>query len=366
LTDESKNMTRVKRGSQLLICVILVAIAGWYQLLKPNKVEPGESDYSTLGLLASPASITVEQTGRGGPAQAEFTLKNSGKRSIRIVSVDTSCGCSVAQPLETQSMTPRAAQSLVILGEAPTFGTRNVSIDIKATDSLDPSQEQTVQLQMKLIGKSLSASRVFDLPTMIELYTDSPKRMIRRFEIRTIEESEARTWIKSVTCDLPQINAKIVSIDSSPRPNNAVQRTYTCEVSYAGPSDPIEIAAGTIHLINDANLMVESASVRIIVRHRIPWQAFPAVLKLNATEGESCLVTLQANDEAAIESLRRIEIATVPDGVKLDWLPSDETQIRRLLVTIPAGLTFEQPLIIRLIDPESLNQIGIPLIRREV
>lgn len=358
---------RFKWALGIALIAAATAVMGSWVFDRDNDVPNAEfATASTLGIVASPQNFIVERPDQGGSSQVEFTLKNVGKQTVLVESVSTSCGCSVAQPMADQTIRPGQMQSLFISAEPPLFNTRDVHVSVHLVDAADSSREELIQLQMKLVGKPLPSSRVYNLPPVVELTSTSPGDLIRRFQFNTIEEERSQ-WITGLSSTSDQISAEILSCESVPRATG-FQRTYHCRLTARVPESIHDIVAGGIRLASGNDIITEVSALRVIARRRVAWEAFPSVLKspsTNAVEAVSQTVTVPAIDVEDVESLSRLEISDVPDGAVVKWLPSEEPRLRKLAVTLPVER--RDDLVpgesISLLDPHSRNSLMIRLAR---
>lgn len=349
----------------MIVVAVCLGVAGFKILeQQQDRSDATEATASIMGIVVSPQNVIVERTENGGASQVEFTLKNSGRAPVLVQSVETSCGCSIAQPMADRTIHPAKTQLLVISAEPPAFDSRIVQVELQLVDPIDTSRKETIRLQMKLIGKPLPASRVYDLPQSIEMSNNCPGEVVRLFGFNTIEENEDAKWITDLSSTSTQIKAEILNCESLPRSKGGVQRTYHCRLTAEVPHGVNEILAGTVRLMSGTSVATESAVFRVVVHRRIAWKAFPAVLKrppLEATEDTIHSVAVQAIDGSDVESLLRLEIAHAPNGAIVEWLPSDEKRLRKLAVRFPAGSrsVLTQSESISLIDPQSRDSLVI-------
>ncbi len=356
---------RFKSAAVVVVFAVSAAIVALRMFDRHRNVPVEELEgASALGILTSPQSVVVERQELGGSSQVEFTLKNVGKQTVLVESVSTSCGCSVAQPMADQTIRPGQMQSLFISAEPPMFNTRDVHVAVHLVDEADSTREEVIQLQMKLVGKRLPSSRVYNLPPVVELTSTSPGDLIRLFQFNTIEEERSQ-WITALASTSDQISAEILSCETVPRATG-FQRTYHCRLTAQVPESVNDIVAGGIRLTSGNDIITEVSALRVIARRRVAWEAFPSVLQFpstNAVEPVSQSVTVQAIDVEDVESLSRLEISDVPDGAVVKWLPSVEPRLRKLTVTFPAerrdDLVSGES--ISLLDPHSRNSLKIRL-----
>lgn len=359
---------RFKSAAVVVVFAVSAAIVALRMFDRHGNVPVAELEAaSELGIVASPQSVVVEQQEQGGSSQVVFTLKNIAKQSVLVETVSTSCGCSVAQPMADQTIRPGEMQSLVISAEPPMFNSRNVQVSLQLVDATDASRKETIQLLMKLVGKPLPSSRVYDLPPVVEFSSTSSGDLVRLFQFNTVEEGSSQ-WITGLSSTSDQISAEILNCESVPRATG-FQRTYHGRLTVRISQDYHEILAGAVRLMSGESVVAEASAVRVIARRRLAWEAFPSVLKpppQNAVEDVSQSVAIQAIDVGDVESLLRLEIAHAPKGAIVEWMPSAEPRLRKLSVKFPADDRDDLPPgeSISLLDPQSRDSLVIRLARQ--
>lgn len=354
-------MFRLKQVPWTIVLSMSLVCGGFWIFKQQRKTAVATN--STLGVVATPQTVTVEGLPQGSAAKVQFTLKNVSQRTIRVQSVGTSCGCSVAEPMTDEIIRPGRTEFLFISATPPPFGNRNVQVALKLVDLEDASHEATIRLAMNLKGPPLAAKRVYELPTTVEMRATSVTETVRQFQFKTVEENSEGAWITGLSSTSSQINAEIVDCKSEVRPGGGIQRTYSCRLTAVVPQKADEILAGTIRLMSGASAADESAAFRVVVRRCVPLESFPSVLKIAANTSSETIRTVIVQAVEA-ESLRQLEISQKPEGISVEWLPDEERDVRKLLVRIPSGdhysLTHSEPILLR--DPQSRDSLAIQFI----
>lgn len=347
-----------------IVIAILVGVAYWGfgRALESRDT----TEITTMGVSVTPMNVEVTRSSSGGPSLVKFTLKNTSAKSVAVKSVSTSCGCSVARPMSDPTVRPGLTQSLVFSTEPPQFGSRNVHVTLELADLTESGHVETIRMQMKLVGKALPPSRIAELPSIIEISGASPNKVSRLFEFRTIEESADLPWISALESTLPEIKVAILERTSVSR-SPGYERIYSCSLTAEVPEKVDSISADTIRLMSGKSVV---ATFRVVVRRRVPWEIFPAVLSFppadRASDATSSVV-VQAVDSEDADSLLRLEIIQVPEGVVVEWLPFDEPRQRRLAVRFLAthriAKTSTDSILLQ--DPRSLISVKIPILRTD-
>lgn len=346
----------------LIVLIILSATAGALTFQpKHNTTDASPTAASSLGIIATPQSTKVEGLPKGTSSRVQFTLKNAGKRTVRVQTISTSCGCSVAEPMANQTIRPGKSESLFISATPPPVGNRIVHISLKLVDLDDASRDETIRLELNLIGQALAPLRVYELPTVVEM-AEASGQVVRQLEFKTVEENANPAWITGVSSTSNQISAEILDSVATVRQGGGVQRTYSLRLTAEVPQRE-EIVAGTIRLMSGSSAVDDSAAIRVIVRRRVPFEAFPSVIRLpiNTVEETTRSVIIQAADIADVESLWRLEVSDTPNQIDVKWLPEEERSLRRLRVKILSGHRNSLPPI-ALRDPQSTNSLAIQFI----
>jgi len=355
--------SRFRGITRLVVLTALAGVAALWMFERPGNIpEDDEEAASSLSLVVAPQDVVVERSEKGGPSQVTFTLTNVGKQSLRVESVETSCGCSVAQPMTDQTIRPGSTQTLVIAASPPKFDSRNVHVRLNLLDPANSSRKEIIPLQMKLMGKPLPPTRIYNFPQVIELSGTSPGELVRLFQFNTVEQDEKSPWITGLSSKSEFIKAEILSCDSTPRTAKGAHRTYQCRLTATLPQNADEILAGAVHLTTGAS---DGPDLPVI---HVAWAAYPSVLKAPARQTAETItqsVTVQAIGVDDAESLQRLELSHAPAGVRIEWLPVEEPRLRKLLVRIPASDRVNVPPTesITLLDPQTHAALVIRLVQ---
>lgn len=355
-------MLRAIRFSMLAFGSLAVVACNW--LIGTQRNPPAVSlENSTLGIVADPPMATLEGMPPDTAGKVRFTLKNVSGRAIRVQSVGTTCGCSVAEPMKNPVIRPGQTESLIVAATPPLFGNRVVHVTLKLVEEGTTGREEASRLELNLKGKPLAATRVFEHPGTVEITGTSAQVVDRQIYIRTVEENAESPWITGLSSTSPRIRARIISSQGQSSPDGEFQRTYVCQLTAEIPQDPVEILAARIRLMSGASAADDSSTFHVVVRRRDPFAAFPAVLRIPQTANEEILrsVIVQAVDPG---SLQRLEISRKPKGLSVEWLADEEPDSRRLIVRIPAGDNSQlaRAASISLRDPQSEHPLTIQLI----
>jgi len=341
-----------------------LAVVACIWLVGTQRNPPAASlENSTLGIVADPAMATLEGMPPDTAGKVRFTLKNVSGRAVRVQSVGTTCGCSVAEPMKNPVIRPGKTESLIVAATPPLFGNRVVHVTLKLVEEGATGREEALRLELNLTGKPLAATRVFEIPGTVEITGTSAQVVDRQIYIRTVEENAESPWITGLSSASPRIKARILSSQGQSSPDGGFQRTYVCQLTAEIPQDSGEILAARIRLMSGASTADDSSTFHVVVRRRAPFAVFPAVLRIPQTANEEILrsVIVQAVDPG---SLRRLEIFQKPEGLSVEWLPDKEPDSRGLIVRIPAGgnRLLERATSISIRDPQSEDPLTIPLI----
>ncbi len=157
---------------------------------------------------------------------AVFELENRGVDPVRVLSVESGCGC--AKPRVTPLLIEPGGRAKVEVVAPPiSVGERVVPITLKT----DAKHEPDVQLQLRVVGSRIPPFLLRASGELTYFMGYSPTET-RELVVETIESLEPGPH-----CDLPFIHCAPPTISDSPHPQDqgVVGRVYRHRVSFASP-----------------------------------------------------------------------------------------------------------------------------------
>lgn len=186
MTPNGTNPTTHARATRRLRTIfvgagVLLLAAGFVQFRRGFQPSPG------FLTCKNPLVVWVGPEDAGAAlttASAQFQIKNPGGTSVRVMSVETSCGC--AKPFVRPDVIPPGGQGSVAVDAVPLpSGERTAEITLSTDSPLTP----TVELKLRMIGRRRPPFMV-DARGDLTYVTDPSPTDIREIVVRTIEPEQ--------------------------------------------------------------------------------------------------------------------------------------------------------------------------------
>jgi len=196
-------------GGQYLVGVgvVLLGASAWAYLGRDFRGVPGQLVADEPLIEWRPSATNL--SGSKVQPSIRFTLANPGRTPVRILSVESGCGC--ATPIvETETVVPGGTGAVVVGASPPASGERTVEFRVH-TDS--PSTP-VVGLTLRMFG---GEAPPFLLSAAGDLtYLDGGEGEARELTVWTIEREDGDRKTPAVKCDLDFLRFKPIGREVSP------------------------------------------------------------------------------------------------------------------------------------------------------
>ena len=138
---------------------------------------PGNTPREGAALVALPPEAVVDGDSRNpGASRVSFTVTNRGSRTIRIVSVETTCGCTVAEAHSGVKLTPRASTTLAVSATPPQFGNKETYVFVNTDDPAEPQ----LRIKLTLRSQEVNPPYITVAPTELRSQGSRPGEILSR------------------------------------------------------------------------------------------------------------------------------------------------------------------------------------------
>lgn len=172
--------------------------AGWLLLSLLFSAGCGGDASEVSGrLTVEPSVLELSGDSRQDPRrEVSCRLTNDSSRPVRVASIQTSCSCTIADPLERTSLKPGESVPLRLQVTLPVYGRKEAAVTIEA----DPPSASPPRLRLILHGPARPVPFVESLPQDIWLSGHLPGESVtRECEITTVEAPASEPWIRGLS-----------------------------------------------------------------------------------------------------------------------------------------------------------------------
>jgi len=233
----------------------------------------------------SPASLDLAASG-DGPAERRvvLTLTNTTQRRVRLVDIESTCGCAIAQPLESAVLEPGQSLPLLLQVALPEMGSRLAEIIVQTDHPDHPRRVVTMTLR----GRPMPVPRLMRQPERLDLTGAAAGERVEGLVFVDMIEAAAAA---------PQVTGLRASNGSSataemagppaeePGPEGSVRRTYQFRVLATTPASGAESfrlgVATRDSLASHARFAFDTI---VFVRHESPVRVTAAIVVLSQPE----------------------------------------------------------------------------------
>lgn len=204
-------------------------------------------------LIPRQGTLTWESPNADGPIVAEhaelrFVLDNRGSHPLRILGIDTPCGC-VKPVAEPENVPPGGKTEILANAITPVTGTRSLTLKVRTDSSLTP----IVPLEMNLVVRR-KPPFLYEAKGDLDFRGAFLHELVRSFSVVTFE-SEETTKEPELSTDLPFLKIQRTDLREQSAPARAevtlgtpgIVRTRYYEVQFKDrPPAPSFVGAVTI------------------------------------------------------------------------------------------------------------------------
>jgi len=298
----------------------LIAVVGWHPVVEG-------------ALTVEPKSVVFDGADEIDDV-ATIRILNSGTVPIRLLGVTSSCGCTLADPIEQPDLPPGASTELRIRGTPPTSGERRSFVDLEC--SLPQAARQRIEVLLK--GKPIPIPYVKHAPDHLVLRSHRQELREVTFEVETIEHSGSPDWLTSTAESPAPFSMAFAGRQEAPVPNSThVQRTYRFAVTAPVTPGPLQEARADLITTRGQPIAIKLTSEHVPALHTVPAALFWQL------ESESRLPSTRQIDvvrsevsEASAETSFHL-VPPQEDWLKVERIPingPDTRVLARIQVTI--------------------------------
>lgn len=173
----------------LIFVVCLLASTVVFVIQGPTKDVPFKP-----GLSVAPRQLVVRVEDAGQPFV--FRIQNTSTAPVRIVDVETSCGCTVVTGVAGRFLQPNETVEVRVQVSPPTIGEKTSRLTIRTI----PAQSSPAVVSVTLKGKDLVPPYITYCPDVVSLTgTTTSSEVVTGFEVHTVEQTASPLFVGSRT-----------------------------------------------------------------------------------------------------------------------------------------------------------------------
>lgn len=197
--------TRVAPIAALLLSVLSTFVCGC------GTEAPAEVVAKPGGLVAEPSLLELTaDAGSGRRRDVVCRLVNRSDRDVRIVSVETTCACTLAAPLERTTLKPGEAVPLRLTVSMPSEGVKESAVNV----AVEPSDVAAPSLRLVLRGPERPLPYLFHMPERLRLAgRRAGEELTQECEVSAIERPGSEPWLRGVVDPAGEV---VVRFDPKP------------------------------------------------------------------------------------------------------------------------------------------------------
>ena len=157
-------------------------------------------------LIIRPASTIVKYSSETSDHDVVLTLQNLGDEPLEVLSVRTSCSCTVADLPTNREIAGHSETALKLKVSPAMFGESESTITIVTNSKQRPTQDYRI----RMVGADLPVPHILSQTPSIEVLGHTAgEELSGALEIRTVEDSASVEWIAGVETNSDQVTAKL-------------------------------------------------------------------------------------------------------------------------------------------------------------
>jgi hypothetical protein len=217
---------------------------------------------------------------------ATLQLRNLGRTPLRIVGVETSCGCTVVDELPKQPLPSGGAATLKVKVSLPDSGTKVTQLGIDYAAST--TGRIVVPLELHGRKPDLPFARLRDAGISLPI-ADRTRSATRQLSIQTVEPAGEPPWIVGLRPQAPWLTAVLKGEpEMGPSDAGQVARTYHLEIMATLPADAADSEFAEIEFETNSATTKRPPNLRVVTTLTPILKAVPAQLTVlrNASSAE--------------------------------------------------------------------------------
>ncbi len=234
-------------------------------------------------LRIEPASQVIESTEKLSPdGEVVLRLFNDSKTEIGLLGVESSCGCTLAEPLEIETLAAGQSIALRLRVAMPTAGVKSVTVTARFRSQGETSTTAAV---LELKGKPEVPPFFHYSQLSIRLVGKKPgENLSQRFELMTCESPEAPFWVSGASTGTEEFGVQLVGVPKEIKLEDPrlVRRTYVFLVEATMPTVPRSMR-GNITIATTSESDYRSV-IPIVIEYQPAIRSVPPVIVIPANE----------------------------------------------------------------------------------
>jgi hypothetical protein len=272
--------------------------------------------------------------------QIEARSVNRTNDRVRILGIDTSCGCTVVGKMDAMQIAPGATLRIPLSVTPPARGARTVSVRVRT----DHPKKRLVTCEIQTVGYS------DDLPKLVQLVSSIPlsgfqpgEALSERFAIRTLEEKNSRPWIEQLTADSTDVLLdSLPVVEERSMGGEAILRSYAYQVTVPCPERVNQIREHLLRLKFSRSPDPQSSPIRVKSFRKAIVQLIPEIVNVTVAVGDLPVERFVVMESEHVSDWSCRLASDLPQGVTIDFLESSEVpqdRSRRIRIHVdPARL----------------------------
>ena len=219
-------------------------------------------------------------------ATGRFELVNLGNEAVRILGVETSCGCAVPT-VEPRVVAPGQYAIVSVSASVVPFAQRDVRIAVQTSSIAKPN----LTLTLRVVGsrKPPFLFQIWGAPTFVDEATASEEKVI----VESVEPAGERQS-PDVVSSFSFLRFRETSLEQTPHREGIVRKKRRFQMEITAPLPP-GTSVGTM-TINDPWDPTNSRVLNLVVRHQSELAAFPSKVTLGGSAGSEAFIVVRAKE----------------------------------------------------------------------
>lgn len=287
---------------------------------------------SNVGLIAEPEVFEISSSASAERRRIVVRLRNDSRETVKILAVNSSCGCTVTDDLPAEPIQPGHVAQFPVVVSPQQFGTKQIMLTINTDSALTP----IVQVKITVRGNSIRPPFVAAAPSQIRLIGHKPNEKIdQEFAIQSVESHGDPPWIQEIQSSDPSIVCTLLRPPEVEAPvAGLIRRTYQFRV--CGDLSDRQMIATPLTIISSSPSTRPLMPIWVNLSLEPTIRVMPSVLTLRTSSTEAAI---QREVLLVTESMPswncKLDDENLPLGITVSSV-SNETdgKVRRFRVTI--------------------------------
>lgn len=301
------------RRLTLAVLALLAATWGWsaFALLMSN-------DNADASIEVTPKEIVIHHAPSARPTPTRLTLKNTGNQSVRILAVESTCGCTLPDFSEPVEIAGGEEHVLEVSGTPPGIGEKQAALTVR----IDSQAQPALRVPVLLKGKPLEVPYVSSLPERLELRTTRLEPLSHEFTVRIVESPNAKPWLGTPTADAADCEIDRLDMTEEPGPAGSVLRSYRFRLNAPAPPSDGTPQHRQVRFATSRPAQTEPRPMRVTYRFVPAVRAVPEEIFVRLSDSRETVertILFQAEDASQ-------EITITSEESTVNWLEAGQIE----------------------------------------